>query len=240
MKKPWDNLAGLFDSGDRDAAVRAARQNFQKPDGSDWHWLASSLKDECKKWFVAAVFRDYPVPKKLFTDFLDAAIDEANPSFNRQFVEPCVKSFGHRAVNEYLLNAVEGNDDEKIAGAVAALYWVNMQIQFAGSVPEYSLRYATPESRDAYMALKNVWHRKRLTFLRVFVGNEDVVVRRQIIPSLNLDDENYPEELKPLVQKAIEIARSHSDEYIRHRVEVQLGNERLLRPLPERQPPSSD
>ncbi len=240
MKEEWDTFASTFDSGNRDDAVRAARRNLQKPDGSDWQWLASSLKDDGKKWFVAAVFHDYPVPKRLFADFLDAAINETNPSFNRQFVEPCVKSFGHRAVNEFLLNVVEGDDDAKIAGAVAALYWANMQIRFAGNVPQYTLQYATPESQEAFMALNDVWQRKRHTFLRVFVSNEDVTVRRQIIPSLNLDESAYPDELKLLVKRAVEIARNHTDEYIRHRVEVQLGNERLLRPIPERRAPAAE
>jgi hypothetical protein len=240
VKEEWDNLASLFDSGNRDEAVRAARRNLQNPDGSDWQWLSSSLKVDGKKWFVAAVFHDYPVPKRLFADFLDAAINETNPSFNRQFVEPCVKSAGHRAVNEYLLSIVEGDDNTKIAGAVAALYWANMQIRFAGDVPQYTLQFATPESREAFVALNDVWQRKRDTFLRVFVNNEDVTVRRQIIPSLNLDESAYPDGLKPLVQRAVEIARNHPDEYIRHRVEVQLGNERLLRPIPERQPPATE
>lgn len=240
MKEEWDNLASLYVSGDRDEAVRAARRNLQNPDGSDWQWLSSSLEDDRKKWFVAAVFHGYPVPKRLFADFLDAAINETNPSFNRQFVEPCVKSFGHRAVNEYLLSIVEGDDNAKIAGAVAALYWANMQIRFAGNVPQYTLEYATPESREAFMALHDVWQRKRETFLRVFVNNEDVTVRRQIIPSLSLEESAYPDYLKPLVQRAVEIARNHPDEYIRHRVEVQLGNERLLRPIPERQPPATE
>jgi hypothetical protein len=87
------------------------------------------------------------------------------------------------------------------------------------------------------LALNDVWQRKRETFLRVFVNNDDVTVRRQIIPSLNLDESAYPDELKPLVRRAVEIARNHTDEYIRHRVEVQLGNERLLRPIPDRRPP---
>jgi hypothetical protein len=70
--------------------------------------------------------------------------------------------------------------------------------------------------------------------LREFVTNADVNVRRSIIPSLNLDEANYPDDLKPLVAQAIAIARSHPDDYIPHRVEVQLRNERLLRSLPHR------
>jgi hypothetical protein len=59
-------------------------------------------------------------------------------------------------------------------------------------------------------------------------------VRRGILPGLELEESAYPESLRPLVAQAVEIARNHDDDYIRHRVEVQLGNERLLKPLPHR------
>jgi hypothetical protein len=93
---------------------------------------------------------------------------ERNPSFNRVFIEPCVRSFGGNRV-------------------LAAL-----------------LRYLESGTRE-------------------FVGNEDVQVRRRIIPMLRLEPERYPEELRPLVARAIEIARAHPDEYVRHRIEIQLG-----------------
>ncbi len=54
---------------------------------------------------------------------LDAAIDEVNPSLNREFVEPCRSAFGLRRVNEYLLDVVESGTDFSRAGAVNALYW---------------------------------------------------------------------------------------------------------------------
>jgi hypothetical protein len=39
------------------------------------------------------------------------------------------------------------------------------------------------------------------------------------------------------VAQAVEIARNHDDDYIRHRVEVQLGKERWFKPLPHRDAP---
>lgn len=236
----WQQLASEFDIGPKHEAVKDARGHLQNPVPSDWQWLEEALKDEQNKWFVAAVFKSYPVPKRLVKPFLQAAINETNPSFNRQFVEPVIESFGNRRVNEYLLDVVERGDDKAIAGGVAAFYWANMKIAFAGEVPKYTLEYATPESRARVLELKDVWDRKRETYLRVFVFNENVTVRRQVIPSLNLDEESYSLELKPLVQQAIEIARSHPDEYIRHRVEVQLGNERLLLPIPVRSKEDSE
>ena len=240
MTSEWKKLAEDFEDGQRQDAVKAARRRFQRPDKTDWQWLADSLNHESIKWFIAAVFKGYPVPKRLFEPFLQAAIHETNPSFNRQFVEPCIASFGHRIVNEYLLDVVESDDGAAIAGAVAALYWANMAISFTGNVPEYTLEYATPETRAAFLELKDVWKRKRESFLRIFIANEDVAVRRQIIPSLVLDESKYGVNLKPFVDQAIAIAREHSDEYIRHRVEVQLGNEVLLRPLPDHKKESDE
>lgn len=58
---------------------------------------------------------------------------------------------------------------------------------------------------------------------REFGQARHLQVRRRIIPGLCLDPEAYSEDLRPLVRRANEIARSHGDEFIRHRVEVQLG-----------------
>jgi len=240
MTFPWSQIAEKLATGDRQSAVQQTRQLLKNAADSDWRWLIDGLREEETKWFVAAVFQRYSVPKLLFKPFLNAAINEPNPSTNRQFVQPCVDSFGHRRVNEYLLDVVEASDNTAIAGAIAALYWANMQISFYGKVPAYTLEHATPESRKAYEALNDVWERKRATYLRVFVFNQDLDVRRQIIPSLKLDENAYPEKLKPLVNQAVAIARSHHDEYIRHRVEVQLGNEQLLRPIPDRKSDDQD
>ena len=231
--KELERLAANFNEGNREEAAKATRQILQT-ERPDYDWLIQSLKDDKRKWFVAEIFSNYPVPKRLFEPLLQAAIHETNPSMNRYLVEPCISSYGHRRVNEYLLDVVEGGNDDDIAGAVAALYWANMSLSFNTDASEFTLKYASPESREAYLALADVWERKRTTYLRVFLQNEAVRVRQQIIPSLNLDESTYPEEMRPLLRQAIEVAHAHSDEYIRHRVEVQLGNEKLLRPIPER------
>ena len=228
-----DQLAENFNAGDREGAVKAARE-ILRTQRHDYDWFIKSLKNDNLKWFVAEIFSNYPVPKRLFEPLLQAAIHETNPSMNRYLVEPCISSYGHRRVNEYLLDVVEGDNDDDIAGAVAALYWANMSLSFNADAPKFTLEHASPESREAYLALADVWGRKRTTYLRIFLQNEAVRVRQQIIPSLSLDESAYPDEMQPLVRQAIDIARAHPDDYIRHRVEVQLGNEKLLRPIPTR------
>src|SRR5262245_12685960 len=74
--------------------IQAARKRVQNNTPEDWEWLRSSLSDAERKWFVAAVFRFQPVPKRLFASLLRAAVVERDPSYNRLFIDPCVRSFG--------------------------------------------------------------------------------------------------------------------------------------------------
>jgi hypothetical protein len=170
----------------------------------DWGWLADALGDAERKWFVAAVFEFQPVPKVLFSAMLRAGVLERNPSFNRQFIEPCVRSFGGRPVLEELLRYLETGSDTEKAGAASAFYWAGIGSAKGEDVAELRRRFGCQ-------------------MLREFVANEDLHVRRRIIPVLRMDPAAYPEELRPLVPRAIKIARAHPDEYIRHRIEIQLG-----------------
>jgi hypothetical protein len=207
----------------------------------DTQWIRDALEDQPRKWFVAVVFTylPLPVPEDLFLPMIHTAVYEIDPSFNRYFVEPCIRTYGHRCVNEALLEFFEKGTDFEKAGAVNALYWARLGLAFRGNVPAYTREYAIPESVAAYDALVDIWVRRDCLFLKEFVKNQDLHVRRSIIPSLKLDASYYPDELKPLVAEAIHIAQNQEDDYIRHRVKVQLGEERLLKPLPHRKRGSS-
>jgi hypothetical protein len=208
-------------------------QRVRRPPQEDAVWLTRALADDDHKWFVAELARRAGgVGDALFEAMLDAAVAEVNPSFNRAFVEPCVAAFGPCRVNEYLLGMVEGGTDDRMAGAANALYWAQVSLTFVGPAPAYTPEYATPESRAAFEALADVWDRRRRLFLETVVANPSVEVRRSLIPSLDLDPAAYPEGHRPLVAEAVAVARGHPDEYSRQRVEVQLGNEKLLTPLP--------
>jgi hypothetical protein len=215
---------------------KAAARRITNPEREDVRWLTEALRHAERKWFVAEVARrSKSLAEVFFTPMLDAGIDEVNPSLNRYFIEPCVTAFGHRRVNEYLLGVVESGTDFRKAGAVNALYWAQVPLSFPGTAPSYSIENASPESRAAFEALADLRERKRRLLLETFVSNPSVDVRRSIIPSLDLDPVHYPESYRPLVARAIDIARGSEDEYIRHRVEVQLGNVKLLAPLPHRE-----
>jgi hypothetical protein len=234
----WEELFDTYavrQSGNYDDLVKLARRRLSTNSFEDWDKLVSGLSDQTLKWFVAKIFENTPVTERLFHEFMRTAITEPNPNLNRRFVAPCISSFGHRRVNGFLLDIVEHGSNIEIAGAVVALYWANMPLQFVGDAPEYTLEYATEESRAAYLELKDVWARKRQLFFDTFINNDDIDVRRQMLPSLKLQIQGDDS-----VQRVIQIARQHPDDYIRHRVEVQLGNERLLRPIPERAIDSGD
>lgn len=184
--------------------MQAARKRVAENTEDDWRWLSEALSDPERKWFVADVFNFQPVPKRIFTSMLRAGVLERNPSFNRAFIEPCVRSLGGRRVLEQLLRYLEFGSDAEKAGAASALYWAG----------------GNPRDED----LRALRDRLQSLMLREFVSNPDLDVRRRIIPMLSLEPGAYPEELRALVPKAIKVARSHPDEYIRHRVEVQLGS----------------
>jgi hypothetical protein len=198
----WSD-AGLKRVLDADRWMQAARKRMARNTPDDWQWLAESLAHPERKWFVAGVFELHPVPGRLLGPMLRAGVLEPSPSFNRDFIEPCVASLGARQVMEVLLRYLESGTDAEKAGAASALYWVG----------------SNPRNED----LDDLSQRLRCRMLREFVDNPDLNVRRRIIPMLRLEPDAYPEELRPLLPVAIRVARSHPDEYIRHRVEVQLG-----------------
>ncbi len=140
-----------------------------------------------------------------------------DPSFNRQLVEPALAAFGRRRVQLALLEHLRTGTNPERAGAARAWYWTQVALTYlAGSGSP------TPESQseyDAFADLRREWHE---TALRVFVANEDLDVRRCILPGLDLGTQQYPEDLHETVAEAIRIARTHPDEYLRHRVEHQI------------------
>jgi len=219
----------------RQQIVRDARKLLSRAYRDEDAWVATALREPRKKWFVAQVFRGN-VPRRFFAAMIRAAVYESNPSANRYFVEPCVHSFGPRPVYDALLRYLrEGADTEK-SGANNALYWVRSPLTWLPGAPNVRWESATPESKATDLALEDIRAEIRDTQLREFVANEDVGVRRSLIPPLRLSTPTeYPAELRPLALKAIEIARNHPDEYIRHRLDIQLDTNHssaMFKPLP--------
>jgi hypothetical protein len=201
------------------------------PTEDDMEWLTRALLDPQQKWFVVGFVRAAAsFAETLFAPVLNAAIDETNPSLNRDFIEPCVRVFGVHRVTEYLFDVVERGTDFQKAGAVNALYWAH-----ESHFPDLTLPNAMAESRTKYEHLAAIWKRGRGLLLRTFLSNPNVDVRRSVIAALDMDSAGYDPTDQPLIQAAITIARSHDDPYIRHRIAVSRGEENLLQPLPYRE-----
>jgi hypothetical protein len=224
----------------------ALKKKLQPISSEDTIWLQTALYDEKKKLFVLHIFYDlsFPLPKKLYKAMIQAAVYEINPSKNQYFVYPCVKAYGCYVVRQSLLEYVKNGDNFEKAGAVNALYW---------AVPSLVYRHGQYSGKDSYAQsvrksekYGNFRQVEKQLLLEEFVKNANVSVRRSIIAQLDLNNPmSYPEDIRPLIDKAIEIARNHPDEYIRRRVEIQLDSGDITKPqllmaLPDRNKEKTD
>lgn len=161
------------------------------------------------------------LPDPFFGALLCAAVHHQDPSAVRQFVEPAVAAFGRRHVQRALIDHLRTGADAERAGAARAWYWAQPALH-------YGVREAmeggppTPESRAEYDAVADLAAEWQEVALREFVGNDDLDVRRSLLPGLRLDSRAQPAELRSLVDEAVRIARGHPDPRLRHRVEHQV------------------
>ena len=159
-----------------------------------------------------------PVPDDWFGPLIRAAVYEPDPSLNRQLVDPVRNAFGRRRVQLALLDYLEAGSGADAAGAARAWYWTSAPLSYVGGSTT-----PTPESLAEYEAVADLRQRYRHTALRRFVTDNDLDVRRCILPGLPLDPQLYPEDMRDLVARAVEIARTSDDEYLKHRVEIQVA-----------------
>lgn len=191
---------------------KAARNGASLDISEGWRWVEEALEDSDRRTFVHAVFHRQAAPKHLATVFLQKGVNERNPSTNRLFVEPAVKAMGPRRVMEQLTKLLLNASENEQGGAASAAYWVR------GDDGEQSYRDARQCFRDA--------------MLQKFVDTDSTYVRQRIIPMLSLDESDYSCDASALIAEAIHIARNHPDDYIRHRIEIQLGSAGPFRALP--------
>ena len=207
--------------GVRDRALRHARRHPE----AFWNWFLALPQiprpnrlpvplSEVVLWH----WRTAPVPKRAFKALLDAGIHERDPSFNRTFIEPLTRAYGWRVVRA-LTEVLEKGSAEDKAGAANALYWAR--------------GFAHEVDPDKGSATRDV---QRHALLRQFVECEDLHVRRAILGKLSLEAAHYPSDMHPLITRAIEIARTSGDDYLKHRIEIQLGSGGPYMALPDRPP----
>jgi hypothetical protein len=185
-----------------------------EPDPDDrrgWRLLVRrALRNACREGLT--------LPDTALGALMKAGVYDPDPSFNRQFVEPALNAFGRRRIRSVLLEYLRTGTDLERAGAARAWYWTALPLRLHDVRAENSHAETEGDSEDK-AALVRAWNEAAL---QEFVVNEDLDVRRCILPGLPLWPSAYPSELHALVEAAVEIARSHPDEYIRHRVEHQV------------------
>lgn len=162
-----------------------------------------------------------PWPEGIFDALVRAIVLDPNPSFNRQLIQPALTAVGHRRVQKALLETLAHGTNAEKAGSTRAWYWTPVRPRFE-RLEHLKARIPTEESAREHEALADLRARWREATLREFVANDDLDVRRSILPGLSLKPADYPDDLKDLVATAVHLARTHPDEYIRHRVEHQI------------------
>ena len=172
-------------------------------------WFKQALSHPEHRWFAANLLAVTTSGRRLARELILAAIRELDPSLNRAFVRPLV---GVLSWSEAVRLMMELADSPLEVGGVArAAYWMKIDL--------------CEDSEDASRDL-NTW------LLRRFISCADVVARRCIIAALRFEDHLVTPEEVHLIDTAIGIAANHPDEYIRHRLKIQLGRgEGLYMPL---------
>ena len=148
--------------------------------------------------------------ERFFEALISAGVYDPNPSANARFIRPAIAHFGRQRVQAALLEFLRHGTNPERAGAARAWYWTHASRKYAQH---------NQAEWDGLADLRAAW---REAALREFISNDDIDVRRCILPGLSLSTERYPADLHALVAEAIRVARSHPDEYLRHRVEIQI------------------
>ncbi|WP_329485077.1 hypothetical protein OG618_00540 [Kitasatospora sp. NBC_01246] len=180
-------------------------------DGRAWgHAVRRALRDAGERGLVLS--------EESFEALLEAAVQDPDPSYNRWFVEPALNAYGYRRVRAGLLARLVGGTDAQRAGAARAWYWTAFPLDSDGATAEHPGALELDGATDRAVLVRE-WNEAAL---REFVTNEDLDVRRCILPGLPLRTSAYRPELHHLVETATAVARAHPDDYIRHRVENQV------------------
>ncbi|WP_027710161.1 hypothetical protein [Zooshikella ganghwensis] len=105
--------------------VNSVASNLPKDNPEALSWFIAALKDPQKKWFVAKVMEKVmPVPISLLDDLVLAALLEPNPSNNKLFVLPCVKTFGADQVRKRMVELSNYPGVKENNGFDMVSYWV--------------------------------------------------------------------------------------------------------------------
>ena len=115
----------------------------------------------------------------------------------------------------WLLDCLADGTAADAAGAARAWYPTLIGVRYLPGT-----RTLTPESAAERARFRDLDRRYLDTALRRFVTDDDLDLRRCLLPGLSLRRESHPADQQELVTRALEIARTSGDDYLRQRVEL--------------------
>ena len=167
-------------------------------------WFEAALSDDIKKWFAAGFLAVVPHachPLRLV--LLRAAIMEENPSSNRTFILPLREVMSYPDFIKSMIEIADPKNPVEIAGVADASYWAKIDLK---------------KSDDLATRVRfNSWRVHR------FLETQNVYARRSLLSGMSFKDADIPQDVRVARDQVITIARNHSDEYIRYRLEIQLS-----------------
>ena len=99
--------------------------NFPRDNPEALAWFTAALIDNEKKWFVVKLLEKVkPIPASLFDDLVLAALRETDPSFNKWFIEPCLKTFGEDKVKSRVMLFASNPEVIENDGVNKIMYWL--------------------------------------------------------------------------------------------------------------------
>ncbi len=205
-----------------DVAHPAALEAFGACADDDLTELIRLSRDPLRRLALKLfIFATKTAPEPLFDHVVSAAIMTKNPSFNKHFVFPLAIIFGRRRVFERLLSIFTSGSDLEKCGVSSAVYWCSVPREHM-YWPHETGRGAGAPPPDA--PVHDLHERFEDLALREFLNNPALDVRRSLVHLVTHAAKRVPR----LGAQAIDIARAHSDEYIRSRIVYDLGERKLM------------
>lgn len=183
---PWVPRRLSRSKNDSSEALVCGREHYRRDVSriTVFDCLAASRRQSSKRYHRVRRWRfeprRYTRRSGLHRTSRSPAVYERNPSYNRYFVEPCVRSTGWQPTAPALLVYVRDGTDFEKAGAFNALYWALGHSSTHG----YDLEDRVPDPPESEgESPTDTWHRAHKMLLEEFVRNPGVDVLELIQPS---------------------------------------------------------
>lgn len=205
----------------RTAIVRQARQLLGRRHGAQRGWLFDALQgqDLARTEFITSVLAAN-VPRSVVPAMIRAGVQAPDRPAKRRFIEPCVRSYGHRWITDLLVRYLaEGTRDER-TGAATALYWAAIQQEvfwYTGFVIGARDLLPTRAAQAQFAAWRPLRDQRTALLVEVFHATDDHAARWSIVQQLFLDPEVPEAALHALGHAARDLAVQSDNRYVRWR-----------------------